>query len=61
MTATTLHAGMDRDEIAGILDKLIFTAARNWERSIKIDSATRDTIVHALRAIPETIDAPKDL
>lgn len=31
-------------------EKLIFTAARDWHRSVRIDRQERDTIVKALRA-----------
>jgi rubrerythrin len=42
------------------LDILIFTAARDWQRSIKINRDERDAIVAALRySYPKSIDGEK--
>ncbi len=40
---------MSRYEIADELEKLIFTAARDWQYRITIDRNVRDLIVRALR------------
>ena len=42
--------GMKAEDAARALERLIFTAARNWRRSISIDRDARDMLVRALRA-----------
>lgn len=38
-------------EIADALDKLVFTAAHGWQRSISIDRNVRDALVRRLRSV----------
>lgn len=40
---------MNKDDAIGELERLVFTAARDWRRTVKIDRSTRDMIVHALK------------
>jgi hypothetical protein len=42
-------SSMSARDIANTLDSLIFTAAHDWARSIRIDMAARDLIVAAIR------------
>lgn len=37
-------------EVAAALERLVFTAARSWQRTVTVDRATRDMLVSALRA-----------
>lgn len=48
-TYPRLHDTMSRADIVTVLDKLIFTAAHNWEQSVVIDRNVRDMIVRALK------------
>ena len=40
---------MSRDQIANELAKIIFTAARDWQRSVSVDRNVRDLLVKLLR------------
>jgi len=40
---------MSRGDVANALQSMIFTAARNWQRTIVMDRNVRDMIVRALR------------
>ena len=44
-----LEDTMSRDQIANELAKIIFTAARDWQRSVSIDRNVRDLLVKLLR------------
>lgn len=48
--------GMSREGLANALENLVFTAARNWIRSVKIDRETRDLLVSALKEPTPTED-----
>ncbi len=48
-----LEDTMSRDQIANELAKIIFTAARDWQRSVSVDRNVRDLLVKLLRNRPD--------
>jgi hypothetical protein len=40
---------MSGEEIARELERMVFTAAREWTRTVRIDREVRDMLVRALR------------
>lgn len=51
---TLLDGHMSRNQVAAALEQLVFTAAKEWRRTIMIEAPTRDLLVKALRylAVP---------
>lgn len=44
-----LDGSMSRLEIADALDRMVFTAARDWRRTVRMDRHARDAIVDCIR------------
>lgn len=45
-----LDGAMSHKQIADALAAMIFTSARNWTRTVRMDEITRDLIVSVLRS-----------
>jgi hypothetical protein len=46
---TFIDHNMSRNQVADTLAQLIFSDTKDWQRTITIDSDTRDLLVKALR------------
>jgi hypothetical protein len=46
---TLIDGTMSRNEVARTLEQIVFTAAKEWQRTITIDRDIRDLLVSALR------------
>ena len=44
-----LDGTMSHREVADALDAMVFTAARDWQRTVRMDASVRDLIVTTLR------------